>query len=148
MFRQRLHLRGCKTSNQSQVRAKCLFSLGGLTAFAPDTASDDPGEAEQQPPQGIDPNLLDPIAPGPTLDTGLVDRITQSPELVNLLNQDPALAEALEQDPTYLYQIEQHLGLAEQWSNDDPSFTDPGLTEEQPPPDPSTPDEGLDDLTL
>jgi hypothetical protein len=100
----------------------------------------------------LDPNLLDPIAPGPTLDYGLVDRITQSRELVNLLNQDPALAEALEQDPTYLYQIEQHLGLAEQWSNDGPSFTDPsfmdsGLTE-QPLPDPSTPDEGLDDLTL
>jgi hypothetical protein len=103
-------------------------------------------------PETLDPNLLDPIVPGPTLDTGLVERITQSPGLVEAVNQDPALAEALEQDPTYLYQIEQDLGLAEQWSDDapsftDPSFMDPGLTE-QPLPDQSTPDDGADYLTL
>jgi hypothetical protein len=82
----------------------------------------------------LDPNLLDPIAPGATLDTGLVDRITQSPELVNLLNQNPSVAEALEQNPTLLYQIEQHLGVGEQQWSIEPStytptdYTDWGLT--------------------
>jgi hypothetical protein len=111
-----------------------------LPTFAPDTASDVPAGAEQQQPAGndsnlLDPNLFDPIAPGPTLDTGLFDRITQSPELVNLLNQNPALAEALEQNPAYLDQIEQHLDVGEQQGSIEPSsytptdYTDPSLTD-------------------
>ena len=135
----------------------------GLPKFArDDLGQPPPGDSSEPPPpapdpepvQALDPNLLNPLAPGPTLDTGLVGRIEGNPDLVNAVNQDSSVAEALEQDPTYLYQIEQHLGLAEQWwSNDDPSFTDPsfmdpGLTEEQPLPDQSTPDEGADDLTL
>jgi hypothetical protein len=96
---------------------------------------------------------LDPIAPGPTLDTGLVERITQSPGLVERVNQDPAVAEALERDPTSIDQIEQDLSVAEQQRHMEPSgdshpnFTDPSFTE-QPPPETSTPDEGADDLTL
>jgi hypothetical protein len=125
---------------------------------APDTVSDVPGGPEQQQPEGndptqLDPNLLDPIAPGPTLDTGLVDRITQSPGLVEAVNQDPSVAEALERDPTQIDQIDQDLGLAEHQrpmepsGDSEPSFMDPGPTE-QPPPGPSTPDDGADDLTL
>jgi hypothetical protein len=133
----------------------------GLPKFArDDQGQPPPGDSSEPPPpapdpetvQALDPNLLDPLAPGPTLDTGLVGRIEGNPDLVNAVNQDSSVAEALEQDPTYLYQIEQHLGLAEQWSNDDPSFTDPSFTDpgltEQPLPDPSTPEEGADDLTL
>jgi hypothetical protein len=101
----------------------------------------------------LDPNLLDPIAPGPTLDMGLVERITQSPGLVDRVNQDPSVAEALERDPTQLDQIEQDLGVAdhqrpmEPSGDSGPSFTEPSLTE-QPPPESSTPDDGADDLTL
>ncbi len=101
----------------------------------------------------LDPNLLDPIAPGPTLDMGLVERITQSPGLVDRVNQDPSVAEALERDPTQLDQIEQDLGVADHQRPMEPSgdsgprFTEPSLTE-QPPPESSTPDDGADDLTL
>jgi hypothetical protein len=126
-----------------------------LTSTEPPT-EDGSGEPGSTMPV-LNSDLLDPIAPGPTIDTGLVDQIEQSPELVNLLNQDPGAAEALEQDPTHLYQIKQQLGVGEQWSNDDPSFTDPrstdpsftdpGLTE-QPLADQSTPDDGADDLSL
>jgi hypothetical protein len=102
--------------------------------FAPDTASDDPGGAEQQT-QGIDPNLLDSTAPGPTLDTGLVERIEQIPGLVDRVNQDSFVAEALERDPTQIEQIEQDLGFADQKrpmepsGDSSPSFTDSSFTD-------------------
>ena len=60
----------------------------------------------------LNPNLLDPTAPGASLDHGLVERIEQHPQLVNALNENEELANALEQDPTRIYQIEQELGLA------------------------------------
>jgi hypothetical protein len=136
----------------------------GASSLASEPPGDDEGEYEEQdvmPLQfgntanlenSLDPNLLDPIAPGPTLDTGLVDRISQSPGMVDRVNQDPSVAEALERDPTQIDQIEQYLGVAEQRpmepsGDSGPSFTDPSLTE-QPPPESSTPDEGADDLTL
>jgi hypothetical protein len=44
----------------------------------------------------LNPALLDPTAPGPTLDHGLVERIEPDPQLVNALNQNEELANALE----------------------------------------------------
>jgi hypothetical protein len=90
----------------------------------------------------LNPNLLDPTAPGATLDHGLVERIEQDPQLVAALNQNQELANALEKDPTRIYQIEQELGLAaEDQSPIEPggggggatgldSFTEPSLREE------------------
>jgi hypothetical protein len=112
------------------------------------------GAAVPESAPALDPNLLDPIAPGPTLDYGLVERIEQSPELVNLLNQDPAAAEALERDPTQIDQIKQDLDGAGHQMPMEPSgdsagssFADPSLTE-LPTPEPSTPDDGADDVIL
>jgi hypothetical protein len=131
----------------------------GLPKFArDDLGQPPPGDSSEPPPpapdpetvQALDPNLLDPIAPGPTLDTGLVERIEQSPGLVEAVNQDPAVAEALEQDPTQLDQIEQNLGLAEQRPvepsavTDLGGVTDPSLVPDVP--DPGPPDQDFDDI--
>jgi hypothetical protein len=108
---------------------------------------------EDTPHPGLD-NRLDPNAPyEPGLPKLARDDLGQpppgdsseppppapDPETVQAL--DPNLLNPLEQDPTYLYQIEQHPGLAEQWSNDDPSFTDPSeyvaLNPRPLPPEPS-----------
>ena len=105
----------------------------------------------------LNPNLLDPMAPGPTLDQGLVDQIERDPQLVNAVNQDPDLAHALERDPTSLDQVTQDMGLTDQRPVEpsgvtdprtsgqdfhDPSLTEPGHTE------PGAPDHGVDDHQL
>jgi len=68
-----------------------------------------PGPLE--PLQTLNANLLDPIAPGPTLDYGLVERIEQNPQLLNEINQNEDLAYALEADPTRIEEFEQNLSL-------------------------------------
>lgn len=94
----------------------------------------------------LDPELLDPTAAGPTLDTGLIERIEQNPELVEAVNRDEDVARALERDPASVDQIEQDLGLAAEQGPAEPS----GVTEsagamepEVPEPDPV--DQDLDD---
>ncbi|MBV9454958.1 MAG: hypothetical protein JOZ19_12715 [Rubrobacter sp.] len=108
----------------------------------------------------LHPDLLDPTAPGPTLDHGLVDQIQQNPHLVNAVNQNPDLAHALEQDPSSLDQVTHDMGLTTHPQSPvetsgvtdpsttsghdfhDPSLTDPGHTE------PSASDHGVDDHHL
>ncbi len=68
-----------------------------------------PGPLE--PLQTLNANLLDPIAPGPTLDYGLVERIEQNPQLLNEINQNEDLAYALEADPARIEEFEQNLSL-------------------------------------
>jgi hypothetical protein len=96
----------------------------------------------------LDPALLDPSAPGPTLDHGLLERIAQNPELVAAINQNEDVARVLERDPTSIEQIEQDLGLAQQSSFaepgdvaelagvTDPSLAEPPVPQEQDKPDP------------
>jgi hypothetical protein len=92
------------------------------------------------------PNLLDPTAPGATLDNGLVPRIEQSPELTNAVNQNEDVANALERDPSSLDQIEQDLGLSQPSGVPVPSGApEPGLGEPDIP-EPPPPDQDPDDI--
>jgi hypothetical protein len=93
------------------------------------------------------PNLLDPTAPGPTLDTGLVARIEQNPELVEAVNRNQDVARALEKDPTLVDQIEQDLGLADQGSVEPSGVTEPAEVKELDVPEVGTPDQDFDDQT-
>ena len=130
----------------------------GLPKFArDDQGQPPPGDSSEPPPpapdpetvQALDPNLLDPLAPGPTLDTGLVGRIEGSPDLVNAVNQDSSVAEALERDPAQLDQIERDLGVAEgrptepSGVSEPAGVADPGLSPDVPESGP--PDQGFDD---
>ena len=100
------------------------------------------------------PNLLDPTAPGATLDNGLVPRIEQSPELTNAVNQNEDIANALERDPSSLDQIEQDLGLGqpsgvpEPSGAPDPGLGEPALTDPGVVPEPGPREQDADDITL
>ncbi len=93
----------------------------------------------------LDPELLNPTAPGPTLDTGLVERIEQNPELVEAVNRNEDVANALERDPTSIDQIEQDLGLAEHKPMEPSVATGPAGAAEPDVPEPDSPDQDLDD---
>jgi hypothetical protein len=93
----------------------------------------------------LDPDLFNPIAPGPTLDTGLVARIEQNPELVEAVNQNEDVARALEKDPTSVDEIEQDLGLADQGPVEPSGVTEPVEVTELDVPEMGTPDQDLDD---
>jgi hypothetical protein len=118
---------------------------------------DEGGVAEDPsaPGEALNPELFDPLAPGPTLDTGLAGRIEQNPQLVREVNQNEDVARALERDPSSLEQIEQDLGLGEQWPVQPSGATQPagmmdwGLTDpslgEAPLPEQTTAGQDLDD---
>ena len=93
------------------------------------------------------PELLDPTASGPTLDTGLVERIEQNPELVEAVNRDEDVARALERDPASVDQIERDLGLADEQGPAEPSGVteQPAGTVEPEIPEPGPVDQDLDD---
>ena len=93
----------------------------------------------------LDPDLFDPIAPGPTLDTGLAVRIEQNPELVEAVNQNEDVARALEKDPTSVDQIEQDLGLADQKAVQQSGVAEPAGVTELDVPEVGTPDQDFDD---
>jgi hypothetical protein len=47
----------------------------------------------------LGPNLIDPAAPGPSLNPALVDQVEQNPALVNTINQNPDFIPLCEENP-------------------------------------------------
>jgi hypothetical protein len=110
---------------------------------------------DPEPMRSLNPELLDPTAPGATLDYGLVEQIEQSPELVDAINHNQDIARALEQDPTQLEQIAEYVKLVEpSFGIAEPPagvtgepFTDPSPTEANIPEPGPTGGQDLDDLS-
>ncbi len=115
------------------------------TAAEPQPSPDDEPTKTDSGKLTLDPKLFDPTAPGPTLDTGLVTRIEQNPELVEAVNQNEDVARALEKDPTSVEQIEQDLGLAEGRPVEPSGITEPAGVTEPEVTEVGTPDQDLDD---
>jgi hypothetical protein len=139
------------------------YGFPGLGVEPPPSVIGQPGLGEEDPAppvpdpgpmRTLNPELLDPTAPGATLDYGLVEQIEQSPEMVDAINHNQDLARALEQDPTQLDQIAEYVSSVEPSFGvvESPAgvtgepFTDPSLTEPNIP-EPAPTGQDLDDLS-